>query len=259
VNAVHNGGSFCYNALKGVKYMFGNSLYSLFYYGTDSILFVAVIAVAILGMIASARVNSVFKKYAKMRARIGLPASDVAQRLLHAGGSDAALTQVGGQLTDHYDPKNNTVGLSQTVYNDASVAALAVAAHEIGHVMQYQEGYGPIRLRNSLLPVAKIGSGVAPWLVLLGIFMGSFGLASFGAWLFAGILLFQLVTLPVELNASRRALDMLTSGGYLDTYDEEAAARKVLNAAAATYVVAALASFVTFLRLLMLANRARRR
>lgn len=236
--------------------MLGNSLY---YYGTDSTLFLLVIAVAVLGLIASARVNSVFKKYAKMRAAIGLTAADVAQRLLYAGGSSAALTQVGGQLTDHYDPRSNVVGLSQAVYNDTSVAALAVAAHEIGHVMQYQEGYGPIKLRNALLPVAKIGSGVAPWLVILGVFMGSFGLASFGAWLFAGILFFQLVTLPVELNASRRALDMLTAGGYIDTYDEEGAARKVLNAAAATYVVAALASFVTFLRLLALANSTRRR
>lgn len=228
-------------------------------YGSNSTLFLIVIAVAVLGMIASARVNSVFKKYAKMPARAGLPASDVAQRLLYAGGSDAQLTQVGGRLTDHYDPRSNVVGLSQTVYNDSSVAALAVAAHEIGHVMQYQDGYGPIRLRNALLPVARIGSGVAPWIVILGVFMGSFGLASFGAWLFAGILLFQLVTLPVEFNASHRALDMLTAQGYLDAHEEEAAARKVLNAAAATYVVAALASFVTFLRLLLIAGNARRR
>ena len=238
--------------------MLGNSLNYLIY-GSYNYLFFAVIAVAILGIAASARVNSVFKKYARMRAHSGLPASDVAQRLLYENGSSATLTQVGGSLTDHYDPRSNTVGLSQAVYNDSSVSALAVAAHEIGHVMQYQDNYGPIKLRNALLPVARIGSGVAPWIVILGALMGSFGLASFGAWLFAGILLFQLVTLPVELNASRRALDMLTAGGYLDTYDEEAAARKVLNAAAATYVVAALASFVTFLRLLMIAGNTRRR
>ncbi|HWQ59081.1 MAG TPA: zinc metallopeptidase [Clostridia bacterium] len=222
-------------------------------------MFFLVVAIAVVGMIANARVNSVYKKYAKVRAKIGLPAHDVAQRLLYAGGSDAQLTEVGGRLTDHYDPRSNVVGLSQAVYNDASVAALAVAAHEIGHVMQYQEAYGPIKLRNALLPVAKIGSAAAPWIVIAGVLMGSFGLASFGAWLFAGILLFQLVTLPVEFNASRRALDMLTAGGYIDTYDEEAAARKVLNAAATTYVVAALASFVSFLRLLMIANSARRR
>lgn len=228
-------------------------------YGSNSYLFFAVIAVAILGAIASARVNSVFQKYARVPARSGLPAHIVAQRLLLEGGSSASLSQVGGRLTDHYDPKNNAVGLSQAVYNESSIAALAVAAHEIGHVMQYQDGYGPIRLRNALLPVARIGSGAAPWLVILGVMMGSFGLASFGAWLFGGILLFQLVTLPVELNASRRALDMLTAGGYIDRYDEEGAARKVLNAAAATYVVAALASLVTFLRLLSMAGSTRRK
>ncbi len=228
-------------------------------YGSDSYLFFAVIVVAVLGGIASARVNSIFQKFARMPARSGLPAHAVAQRLLLEGGSSASLSQVGGQLTDHYDPKNNAVGLSQAVYNQSSVAALAVAAHEIGHVMQYQDGYGPIRLRNALLPVARIGSGAAPWLVILGVMMGSFGLASFGAWLFAGILLFQLVTLPVELNASRRALDMLTAGGYIDRADEEYAARKVLNAAAATYVVAALSSLVSFLRLLAMANSTRRK
>jgi len=234
------------------------SLQSLFY-GSGNYLFFALIAVAVLGAIASARVNGVFQKYAKVRAQSGLPAHAVAQRLLLEGGSQAQLTEVSGRLTDHYDPRNNTVGLSQAVYRETSVAALAVAAHEIGHVMQYQDGYGPIRLRNALLPVARIGSGAAPWLVILGVMMGSFGLASFGAWLFGGILLFQLVTLPVELNASRRALDMLTAGGYIDRYDEENAARKVLNAAAATYVVAALSSFVSFLRLLSLANSTRRR
>lgn len=228
-------------------------------YGTNGTLLLAVIAVAVLGMIASARVKRIFNEYAKMRAKIGMPACDVAQKLLWAGGSDAQLTEVGGQLTDHFDPRNNVVGLSQAVYHDSSVAALAVAAHEIGHVMQYHDGYAPIKVRNALLPVARIGSGVAPWIVIIGVVMGSFGMASFGAWLFAGILLFQLVTLPVEFNASHRALDMLTAQGYLDTQEEEAAARKVLGAAAATYVVAALASFVTFLRLLLMANSTRRR
>ena len=229
------------------------------YYYYDSPMLLLLIAVAALGLFASARVNSVFKKYSNMLASSGRSASEVASALLISGGSDARLTRVSGSLTDHYDPRTDTVGLSDAVYDQCSVAALAVAAHEIGHVMQYDEGYGPIKLRNSLVPVANICSTVSPWIVLLGVFMGSFDIAIFGAVLFGAILLFQLVTLPVELNASRRALDMLTSGGYLASREEEAAARKVLNAAAATYVVAALSAFVSFLRLFLMASRTRRR
>ena len=145
------------------------------------------------------------------------------------------------------------------MYNSTSVAALAVAAHEIGHVMQHQEGYTPIKVRNALLPVARIGSTVGPWLVIIGIMMGAFNLASIGAGLYFGILAFQLVTLPVEFNASRRGLKMLTEGGYISYGSEEQAAKKVLRAAAMTYVVAALSTFLTFLRLVMMANRNRRR
>ena len=174
-----------------------------------------------------------------------------------------------GSLTDHYDPTKNAVGLSESVYNSTSVAALAVAAHEIGHVMQHQEGYTPIKVRNALLPVARIGSTVGPWLVIIGIMMGAFNLASIGAGLYFGILAFQLVTLPVEFNASaraiatisasRRGLKMLTEGGYISYGSEEQAAKKVLRAAAMTYVVAALSTFLTFLRLVMMASRNRRR
>ena len=175
-----------------------------FSYASESLLYIAVLVVAVIGMIASLKVQSTFKKYSTMLARCGLRANDVARRLLYEGGSSATLSPVSGSLTDHYDPTKNAVGLSESVYNSTSVAALAVAAHEIGHVMQHQEGYTPIKVRNALLPVARIGSTVGPWLVIIGIMMGAFNLASIGAGLYFGILAFQLVTLPVEFNASRR-------------------------------------------------------
>ena len=203
-----------------------------FSYASESLLYIAVLVVAVIGMIASLKVQSTFKKYSTMPARCGLRANDVARRLLYEGGSSATLSPVSGSLTDHYDPTKNAVGLSESVYNSTSVAALAVAAHEIGHVMQHQEGYTPIKVRN---------------------------LASIGAGLYFGILAFQLVTLPVEFNASRRGLKMLTDGGYISYGSEEQAAKKVLRAAAMTYVVAALSTFLTFLRLVMMASRNRRR
>lgn len=226
--------------------------------GYNGILLFAMLAVAVIGFAAQAKVQSTYNKYSRLRASSGLTAADVAQRLLYSGGSGAALTRVSGRLTDHYDPRNNTVGLSEAVYDESSVAALAVAAHEIGHVMQYQEGYGPIKLRNSILPVAQICSSVAPWLVVIGAIMGFGDLALVGAYLFGAILLFQLVTLPVELNASRRALDMLSSGGYISSADEEQGARRVLRAAAMTYVVAVLSALVSFLRLFLIARNSRR-
>ena len=148
-----------------------------FSYAAESLLYIAVLVVAVIGMIASLKVQSTFKKYSTMPARCGLRANDVARRLLYEGGSSATLSPVSGSLTDHYDPTKNAVGLSESVYNSTSVAALAVAAHEIGHVMQHQEGYTPIKVRNALLPVARIGSTVGPWLVIIGIMMGAFNLA----------------------------------------------------------------------------------
>ena len=241
-----------------------------FYY--DSMLWV-VLAVAVIGMIASSRVQSTFRKYSNMPARTGnnidpATAAELAKIPNIAGikacqavmpnKPNAQLTRVSGALTDHFNPKTNTVGLSEAVFDQSSVAALAVAAHEIGHVMQYQEGYTPIRVRNALVPVANIGSAVSPYLVLLGVIMGNYSLAVFGALLFGGILMFQLVTLPVEFNASRRGIAMLSEGGYISGGEEEGAAKAVLRAAAMTYVVAALSAFVSFLRLFMIANRSRR-
>ena len=172
-------------------------------------------------------------------------------------GSNVTLHRVRGTLTDHFDPKNKSVALSEGVYDSASVAALAIAAHEIGHVMQYQEGYFPIKLRNAILPVANFGSKAAPFIVIIGIAMGSLNLAMAGVVLFGAMLAFQLVTLPVEFNASRRALDMLVSNGFL-AVEEEPGAKKVLRAAAMTYVASALASAANLLRLLSMVNSRRR-
>lgn len=227
-------------------------------YGYDSnLLIFAVLAVFALGLIAQARVKSTFNQYARIPAVAAITAYETASRLLSRAGSNVRVTEVSGSLTDHFDPRNNTVGLSENVYGQSSIAALAVAAHEIGHVMQHEEGYLPIKLRNAVLPVASFGSGAAPWITLVGVMLGSFNLAMLGVWLFLGILLFQFVTLPVELNASRRALAMLEEGGYL-TYDEIPGARKVLRAAAMTYVVAALSALVSFLRLFLMARSTRR-
>lgn len=222
-----------------------------FSYASESLLYIAVLIVAVFGMIASLKVQSTFKKYSTMPARCGLRANDVARRLLYEGGSSATLSPVSGSLTDHYDPTKNAVGLSESVYNSTSVAALAVAAHEIGHVMQHQEGYTPIKVRNALLPVARIGSTVGPWLVIIGIMMGAFNLASIGAGLYFGILAFQLVTLPVEFNASHRALETL-EGEHILEDEEMAGARKVLRAAALTYVAALLSSLLQLLRYVLI-------
>lgn len=226
--------------------------------GSDVYYLILLFGVMILGMIAQARVHSVFNKYSKVRSAGGRTASDVALKLLRRNGSSVMLTEVRGTLTDHFNPKTGTLGLSENVYPSSSLAALAVAAHEVGHVMQYQEGYGPIRIRNAILPVAQFGSQASVLIVILGLFMGSFNLAIAGVILFGAVLLFQLVTLPVEFNASARAMEMLSAEGYI-TYDEIAGAQRVLRAASMTYVVAALASAVTLLRLLSLVQGNRRR
>ncbi len=193
--------------------------------------------------------------------------AELAQRLLYQNGLSLPVLQVSGSLTDHFNPKEQTVGLSEVVYGSDSVSALAVAAHEIGHVLQYDEGYGPMKLRSVILPVANIGSRIGPFLVIGGLLLsvlaantGNVGyyIAMGGVGLYVVMFLFQLLTLPVEFNASKRGLNMLTEGGYIAD-DELPGAKKMLNAAAMTYVLAALGSFVTVLRLFSIAGRARKR
>ena len=229
-----------------------------FGYGSgDGIYIILLLAVMGISFYAQSKVQRTFKQFSQTYVSSGLRAEEIAQQLLNRANSSVQIQPVQGSLTDHYDPKNGVVGLSQQVYGQSSIAAIAVAAHEIGHVMQYQEGYAPIRLRNAILPVASIGSSAAPWIVILGLFMGSYNLAMVGVVLFGAMLVFQVVTLPVEFNASSRALRMLEEGNYI-TYEESDGAKKVLNAAAMTYVWAAVASLISFLRLLAMANRTRR-
>ncbi len=235
--------------------------YPFFYYGTGaggSGVLIALIAVLLLGLFAQMGVNSAFRKYSQVPASSGVRAYAAAQEMLRRRGSFAAVQSVGGRLTDHFNPKTNIVGLSEEVYDMSSVAALAIAAHEIGHVMQYENEYLPIRIRNAILPVASFGSRIAPFVVILGLIMESFGLAMAGVVLFGVMLLFQLVTLPVEFNASARALEMLETDGYVSR-EQIPYAKKVLRAAAFTYVVAALSILVQMLRLLFIAQRTRRR
>lgn len=225
------------------------------------------IAIMILSFVAQSHVQRVFQRYAQTPAVRGIYGSQLAQMLLLENGLTLPVQSVAGELTDHFDPKNQVVGLSEAVYGSNSVSAYAVAAHEIGHVLQYQEDYAPMRIRSTILPVANIGSRVGPFLVVGGLLLslltswaGNAGyyIAMVGAVLYVAVLLFQLVTLPVEFNASRRGLALLTSGGYL-TDDELPAAKKMLRAAALTYVLAALGSLVTVLRLFAIARGARRR
>ena len=224
-------------------------------------LLLAAIAVMILGMFAQVGVQNTFSKYSQVCAACGLTAAQIAERLLRANGSSVSIQQTGGNLTDNYNPKTGCVSLSQSVYSSTSVAAIAVAAHECGHVMQYQSGYNAIKIRNAILPAANFGARFSYLLVIVGLFIGSFGytVCMVGVALFAFVLAFQLLTLPIELNASARALDMLNAGGYITIGEEETAAKKVLRAAAFTYVVAVLSAAISFLRLLAIAQSRRRR
>lgn len=229
-----------------------------FGYGSgDGIYIILLLAVMGISFYAQNKVQRTFHQFSQSYISSGMRAEEIAQQLLNRANSTVQIQPVQGSLTDHYDPRSGVVGLSTQVYGQSSIAAIAVAAHEIGHVMQYQEGYAPIRLRNAILPVASIGSYAAPWIVILGLMMGSFNLAMVGVVLFGAMLVFQVVTLPVEFNASTRALRMLEEGNYI-SYEESDGAKKVLNAAAMTYVWAAVASLISFLRLLAMANRSRR-
>ena len=233
----------------------------------DFVYLILLFAIMILSLVAQGRVQSVFNKYAQVPSKSGVTGAQFAQELLYRNGLSLPIQPVQGTLTDHYDPKNQVVGLSQAVYGSSSVSALAVAAHEIGHVLQHNEDYAPMKMRSVILPMANIGCRIGPYLVLGGLLLSylaqgtgdaGYYIALAGVGLYVMMLLFQLVTLPVEFNASKRGLDMLTDGGYLAD-DELPGAKKMLRAAAMTYVLAALGSFVTVLRLLSLAGRARRR
>ena len=218
----------------------------------------ALIVVFVLSLIAQGKVKRVFNRYNSVPGARNIPAYQAAQEMLLDNGSGVTVQPVQGTLTDHYDPRNDTVGLSTEVYNSTSVAALAIAAHEIGHVLQYQENYAPIRWRTAILPTANLGATLGPYMILLGLFMNLYPLAVAGLVLYGAMFLFQLVTLPVEFNASQRGLELLDRGGYID-YSSRTDAQKVLSAAAWSYVLAALGSLLSFLRFFLLVNGNRRR
>lgn len=215
---------------------------------------ILVIIGAVLSMAASAKVNSTFSKYSKVRSMTGMTGEDAAKRLLNSQGIyDVTVRPVKGQLTDHYDPRTKTVNLSESVFHSTSVAAIGVAAHECGHAMQDNVGYVPLRLRGAIVPVANIGSQAAFPLIILGVIIGGMGspLVNIGLILFSLAVIFQLITLPVELNASRRAITLLDQVGILGG-QEVNQTRKVLGAAALTYVAALAASVLQLLRLVIL-------
>lgn len=226
--------------------------YGFFYDWT----YVLVLIGAVISMIASARVNSTFAKYAKVRSMSGKTGAEVATSLLNSAGIyDVPVERVSGNLTDHYDPRAKVLRLSDATYASNSVAAIGVAAHECGHAIQHQNNYQPLAIRNAIAPAAGIGSKLALPLILVG-FLLSYNqvLIQLGIWVFAIAVLFQLVTLPVEYNASSRAVRLLADRGILsDT--EIGQSKKVLDAAALTYVAAAAASILQLLRLVMLFGR----
>ena len=231
-------------------------------YGFDWTYVVLVLPCLILSLWASSNVNSTFKKYSKQFSRRGITGADAARRVLTANGvSGVRIDRVGGNLTDHYDPRTNVIRLSDDVYNNTSTAAIGVACHEAGHAVQYAVGYAPIKLRAAIIPVTNFGSKLAMPLILLGLLFTAFGdtLIYLGIACFGLSLVFQLVTLPVEFNASRRALQAIEDGNLL-TEEEQRGAKKTLTAAALTYVAATAVALAQLLRLIALfGGRGRRR
>ncbi len=227
----------------------------------DPTYFLVLIGV-ILSLIASARVKGTFNKYSQMRNSRGMTGAQAAEQVLHGAGIyDVRIERVAGNLTDHYDPRSKVLRLSDTVYGQTSVAAVGVAAHECGHAIQHAKGYGPLKFRSVLVPVANFGAKIAWPLILVGLLINSessWFIMQAGIIAFSLAVLFQIVTLPVEFNASNRAIRVLADRGMM--YGEEiVAAKKVLNAAALTYVASAAASILQLLRLIILTGGRRRR
>lgn len=224
--------------------------YGYYYYDPT---YVLIVISALISLFAQFLVNSRFSKYSRVRSRSGMTGAQAAERILQSQGIyDVAIQRVSGKLTDHYNPRNKTLNLSDAVYASTSVAAVGVAAHECGHAIQHARGYAPLSFRSAFVPVANIGSQLSWLFIILGIFFGgSHTLIMIGILMFSAAVLFQLVTLPVEFNASGRALKLLSETGILQK-DEVSDTRKVLSAAALTYVAAATTAVLQLLRLLRL-------
>ena len=229
----------------------------MFFYYFDRYYWILIVPAMIFAMWAQMRVSSTFNRYSKVGSARGLSAAQVCRQILDENGLFAVrVERVSGNLTDHYDPRSNVIRLSDSVYNSTSVAAIGVAAHEAGHAVQYSVGYVPIKIRNSIIPVSKLGSTLSMPILLVGLLFNSGVLVEIGILLFSTMALFQLVTLPVEFNASGRALRTLSDYHILDD-EETRMAGKVLKAAALTYVAALLSSAAQLLRLILLYGRRR--
>ncbi len=221
--------------------------------------YMLVIIGLVITMIASANVNSTFNKYDKIRSRRGITGAMAARRILDANGlHHIRIERVSGNLTDHFSPKEGVIRLSQSTHDSESIAALGVAAHECGHAVQHQAGYVPIKVRNSIVPLVNICNHLSIPIILIGIILGATGLAMFGVILYSAVFMFQLVTLPTETNASKRATETLYQMGILDE-DELRGTKKVLRAAAMTYFASAASTALQLLRLFLLVSGNRRR
>ena len=220
-------------------------------------MYILIIISCVIALIAQVKVKSTFNKYSKVSSSKGMTGAMVAEQLLRSQGIyDVSIQRVSGSLTDNYNPRNKTLNLSDSVYNSTSVAAIGVAAHECGHAVQHQVGYVPIKIRNGIVPIVNVCNTLSMPIFIIGLILGLGRLAMVGAILFGAVLVFQLVTLPTEINASRRAMKTLESM-YLLEGDELTGARKTLTAAAMTYVAAVASTALQFLRLVLLANRRR--
>ena len=219
---------------------------------------VLVVPMLIISLWAQIKVKSTYQKYSSVYSRSGMTAEMAVRKILDSNGLfHVGITRVPGELTDHYDPRSNTIALSDSVYGSTSVAAIGVAAHEAGHAIQHAVGYGPIKLRTALVPVTNIGSRLSMPLFIIGLLLANQPLAYAGIILFSLTVVFQLVTLPTEFNASYRAVKAL-EGGYFN--DEELkGTKKVLSAAAMTYLAALFVALASLLRLLLIVNGGRRR
>lgn len=235
-----------------------------YYYGIDASYLLLVLPCILLSLWASANVNSTFKKYSQQFSSRRITGADAALRVLRAHGvTDVRIEQVQGNLTDHYDPRANVIRLSQGVYGNTSTAAIGVACHEAGHAVQYAQGYTPIKLRSAIIPVTNLGSRLAMPLILIGILFSAMGnlsdtLVTLGIACFGLSLVFQLITLPVEFDASRRALRAIEEGQLL-TQEEYQGAKKTLTAAALTYVAATAVALSQLIRLISIFGGSHRR
>lgn len=228
----------------------------LYYYGFDSLYLYLVVPAIIIAIWSQIKVKTTFSKYSAYRTDIN--GADAARRVLELNGVHGVkIERVSGKLTDHYDPRTNTIRLSESVCNSFSISAVGVAAHEAGHAVQYAKGYFPIKLRSVILPVCNLGSQLSLPLLIIGLIFNFYFLVKLGVIFFCGAFIFQLITLPVEFNASRRAVNALRDGGVLLTDNDIIYTRRVLSAAAMTYVAAALVSLAQLIRLIAITGRKR--